>query len=272
MAEVVKTFPVPTRGVGLPDYSTAAPVGQVPVGAGRVYSSSDTGELAARLGSPVTFDRRGNVVWFDSFENGFNKWRIPPGSSGTVALSDARAYFGARSCKFTTAAVAGSYTAMTSYIHLPSLSKIGSAFILTPPDHGGVPNPDYELEFSIGFSDRAFSLRYLSYSPDNNRYQLALYTTGGWTNAYTITGDGLFNLFSYLFHTVKLVFDLATNKYERLIIDNMEYDISNYEAGVVPAAAPILYNTLLIRPVQAIAFTSYLDTAIVTQNEPINGV
>jgi len=35
-----------------------------------VHLVQDVGELAARLGSIVTFDRRGNVIWLTSFEDG----------------------------------------------------------------------------------------------------------------------------------------------------------------------------------------------------------
>ncbi|GAH92629.1 unnamed protein product, partial [marine sediment metagenome] len=43
-------YVVRTRGIGLPDYAQPKPVGSVPVGP--IYTSTDVGELAARLGSP----------------------------------------------------------------------------------------------------------------------------------------------------------------------------------------------------------------------------
>jgi len=38
-----------------------------------IYSLHDMGELAVRLGSIVSFDRRGDVIFSDSFQNGLGK-------------------------------------------------------------------------------------------------------------------------------------------------------------------------------------------------------
>ena len=54
-------------GHGYPDYGTQGPVSTV-------HSIQDLGELAVRLGSIVTFDRRGNVLWLDGFDSGIGAW------------------------------------------------------------------------------------------------------------------------------------------------------------------------------------------------------
>ncbi|GAI74201.1 unnamed protein product, partial [marine sediment metagenome] len=46
-----------------------------------LHGGLDTGELAARLGSIVTFDRRGNIVWMDEFENGLGPWEVSGGGA-----------------------------------------------------------------------------------------------------------------------------------------------------------------------------------------------
>ena len=52
---------------GAPDWFGTTPQGMV-------HRVADLAELAARLGSPDVFDRRGNVLFMDSFENGQNNW------------------------------------------------------------------------------------------------------------------------------------------------------------------------------------------------------
>ena len=51
-----------------------------------VFPVTDLGELAARLGSIVSHDRRGDVIWLDGFEDGLDKWQ--PTTSGSGAAVD----------------------------------------------------------------------------------------------------------------------------------------------------------------------------------------
>jgi len=53
---------------GAPDDSDVVKVGDA-------YRLDDMAELAARLGSPVTFNRMGDVVWMDTFAGGVNGWK-----------------------------------------------------------------------------------------------------------------------------------------------------------------------------------------------------
>ncbi|GAH91125.1 unnamed protein product, partial [marine sediment metagenome] len=52
---------------GGPDWGTVGPVSMV-------HTLEDAGELAARLGSIDIFDRRGNIIWVDSFGDACIKW------------------------------------------------------------------------------------------------------------------------------------------------------------------------------------------------------
>jgi len=55
---------------GTPDWGVTA-------GARTVYQMTDLGELAVRLGSIVTHDRRGDVIFLEDFEEGMGRWRFP---------------------------------------------------------------------------------------------------------------------------------------------------------------------------------------------------
>ncbi len=52
------------------------------------YPMGDLGEHAVRLGSPVRFDRRGEVLWYDQFEYGLAPYRtVASGTGASVKIS-----------------------------------------------------------------------------------------------------------------------------------------------------------------------------------------
>ncbi|GAG14536.1 unnamed protein product, partial [marine sediment metagenome] len=91
-----------------------------------VFGLQDMGELAARQGSIVTFDRRGNVIWYDDFESSLNKWLLYDlGVGAAVVESNEAARNGLVSCKVTTSAVLGQYSGIRHDHMIPVLSKLG---------------------------------------------------------------------------------------------------------------------------------------------------
>ena len=67
---------------GRPDWYNITPMIQV-------HASEDVNELAARLGSAVLYDRRGNVVMYDDFHRGIDQWTLS--SSVGAVLRELRA-------------------------------------------------------------------------------------------------------------------------------------------------------------------------------------
>ena len=55
-----------------------------PPGPKTIFEVTDLGEVTVRLGSIITFDRGGDVVWFDDFENGIGKWETELSGSGAA--------------------------------------------------------------------------------------------------------------------------------------------------------------------------------------------
>lgn len=255
MAEVERTFSVATRGVGLPDYSIAKPVGQVPVGP--VYTSSDVGELAARLGSPVTHDRRGNVLWFDDFEGLLNKWDTIAGAGGSVSLSTTECRMGTQSCKIVTGAAAGSQ--IRASVAYPSQSKLGFeiAFRAMSPHVIGFRSIVY-----TGQQQQKFYIQL-----DIDEGTLEFYQEGFiWTNF----ASGLPTDFSNCFYIAKLVIDPVTGKYTRFVLNYQEYDLSSYISVAQDNLEPPRLVCHYIADSPGFCATDYVDGAIITGNEPDN--
>ena len=66
----------------------------------KIFANVDVAELVVRLGSPVSFDRRGNVVLIDDFAASVIKWSYPGyGTGNGHELSTAWAKSGSQSLK-----------------------------------------------------------------------------------------------------------------------------------------------------------------------------
>jgi hypothetical protein len=226
-----------------------------------VYSLQDLAELAARLGSIVTFDRRGNVVWMDDFEHGLAKWYpTNVGTGASTALSVASARSGAYSAKLTGGSDSDRYARIIHRMGLAVPSSIG-----------------LEASFSLDWLAPDFQMRLLIYDG------ATLKTYGiQWDYSASALGyesaDGVFTTFASgvmllvdprCYHTAKLVADMVAGKFGRLILDTETYDLTAYSP--LSAASPV--NPCLsldLRMISAVGGNRYghVDDVIVTQNEP----
>jgi len=226
-----------------------------------IYRLSDMGELAVRLGSIVTHDRRGDVIWFDDFEGTLNKWdQYPIGTGAKIEQSADSARNGGRSCKLTTGNAINDYAMILKWLPYPILSKIGFEISFTlDAELGHVTNYLYLYDGTKQY--RA----YVDYHPDIDKL-------------YYLDEDGTSHLlaenldlaeYSTYYHTWKLVVDLATKKYVRLILDEKTYDLSSYGICSVASATLPCINALVYAITHVAANKSiYVDDAIITQNEP----
>ena len=238
----------------LPDYTTKYRMATV-------FGQIDTGELAARLGSIVTFDRRGNVVWLDDFEYGLEKWELSgDGTGNTSAISTTHVLTKQNSLKL----VCGSdglkmYTASTFH-HLPVLGRIG-----------------FEIAFKI---DADFDYVYINESIivgearirprikiDYTNSKIELYNSAGnWPDI--LTGISFATEKSF-FHRLKFVVDYSTKKYVRLLFDNQAVDISAHSCkeDISAVTDRFIVQTQWFGDAAANS-EIYIDNVILTQNEP----
>lgn len=257
MASIVKSWNIETRGVGLPDYSTNAPVGGVPQGS--LYTNADSGELAARMGAYQSIDRRGNVVLHDNFENGVESWVQTLGAGAGSA------------CEWSTESYRSGGFSMKLSGGLATQSTVRRNWGVSDPNKVGV-----EFSFAVEFY---YALAGANYYSDNvNQYfalwyllgtQLLLFTAAG----LIVVSDDVEALFDdQAYNTIKMVWDTETSLYTRILFNQVEFDISNRAIPSLPAPIAGKHMTAEFQIVSAAARNDYvyLDDFIATINEPVN--
>lgn len=258
MSQIVKNWTIPTRGVGLPDYSTSAPLGQVNTGA-KLYTSNDSGELAARLGGYQSIDRRGNVALHDNFESGIEAWAQTLGGGAGSA------------CEWSTESYrSGGYSLKLSG-GLGSMSGITRLWAVNEPGKTG-----YEFSFAAQFFEQIAGLGF--YSDGVTQYytywillntELYIYTEA----AVELVIDDVELLFDdTIFNTIKLVWDPAQSRYERILFNQVEVNLSQHRVPTLPAVVTgkHMYNQFMIDSRAAANDHAYIDDFIATINEPAN--
>lgn len=239
---------------GYPDWGQTA-------GTKTVYQLTDMAELAARLGSIVTFDRRGDVIWLDDFENTLNKWLASSAGSGaSVALSVAQARNGAASALLTGGSDGTRLAQIRHLQPFPVLSKMGFEFSFCRP--GTFESINLEADMWDGVNHSQF---YIRYDPVND---LLRYIDSN--DAFVTFASGLnYGGYSTLFNTMKLVFDPDADEYVRFIFNNKGYSLADIAAWVEASAAnPALDLRVILYSRSGQNDQAYVDDVIITQNEP----
>lgn len=272
--QIVRDFKVESKGVGGQDYAQAQPGAAQPTALNSTtYTLQDMSELAARLGSPATFDRRGEVVWMDDFEDGL-KWGTPVAGDMILTPHGRATYaegwggykgFLCMRLRVTTTKQA------TAYIPQAIKGKIG-----------------YCMTFSAKFTDALFGYTifdYVTFGMDIyvdgylNRPRIR-YTASGnmWSyidDAFTTYQNiGVARLVPDVFNSIKFVVDPHTHQYERLMINSAkEFDLRDFKvfhsASVYPFGA-----VCSVEPHEegiAQPYNFDVDSFVLTQNEPAGG-
>lgn len=218
-------------------------------------------ELAARLGSPMIWDKRGNLLWYEGFETALTEFE---NAGGTTNRTSAYKYSGEFSLLITTAATASSLAGITTvFAHPPLLKRIGFETVFTKHD-------DHEyIYIDISVYDGT-TAHYPSFRIDVQNEKLQYYASGTtWTDFATgVTLEDKYGTV-LLWHHLKIVFDVSTGKYVRCILNNTEYDISSYSFHTAAdARSPYTRIQAYTSPSINSALTSYFDHFMLTSNEP----
>lgn len=227
-----------------------------------VYPVTDLGELAGRLGSPITHDRRGDVLWFDDFEWGLNKWQTEPFGTGAAAALSTDTARNGRASVLLTAGSDGGLAVRLIHHHAPAVeSPLGAEFSFS---HGTQFDA---LELLIQAYRGAELVRFgLQYRAQDDALQYR--DSDG---IYTTYRTGV-NLAAYreAFNTLKLVFEPATHRYVRAILNQYTDDLSAYAGQVVLSpTSPLLQVRIALYGRAGGNDRCYLDDVILTQNEPL---
>lgn len=223
--------------------------------------SINRAELAARLGSIVTYDRRGDVLWLEDFESGIS--RVETSTSGTgaaVEWSAERALRGGFSCKLTAGSDSDRYVQIKGYLPFPALSRLG--YEAATSLDANMESTEAYIDIYTGTLKLQWGFRFTTASTN-----VDLITLGGtWANIYT----GELPYYSdYLFNLSKLVIDTNTAKYDRMVTGPITMDLSavpcNYSIDTTAMHLELSYKMVGVAGTNSVC---YLDSIIMTQNEP----
>ena len=230
---------------------------------GSIWSVVDLGELAVRLGSIVSFDRRGDVVWMDGFEDGILKWvTLASGTGAAVAVSPEKARNGGHSAKLTTGS-SGIYTAeITHYSPFPLLSKFGIEM------HATINDDLSALYLTLDIFDGSDMIRaQIAYEPSTNKLY---YQNSAGAMVEFASGVDLY-AYDYLFHAFKLVVNGVDEEYVRLIVDGTEYSLADIAVRKTTNATGAHLEVRITAVGDSGGnYSIYVDDVIITQNEPAN--
>jgi len=239
---------------GYPDWGASAPVATI-------YRVEDIGELAARLRSPVIFNRAGNVIFIEDFNGNLAKVQTGySGSGGGVSISSERALNGDFSCKMVTGNAADNGADLFTYLNFPVLSKLGFEVCWNKSD-------TYLKNIYIGIDLRDGTNYYQAFVRWTRATGLwECYTVGAAWVALTPT----VNYRTNVFNNTKLVADFIKGVYSRLITNNLTYDLTGIAllSGLSALAANLSICVYTYNESPGNNCVVYIDGFIVTQNEP----
>ena len=238
---------------GLPDFGAATPKETI-------FGQVDLGELAARLGSICTYDRRGDVICLEDFSRGLAMWpRTGIGVASAYASANDRFRNRGISCKLTVGSQVGAWTMIQRSFPVPVYSNIGmeTSFAIEADIR------DFQIEISIFLGMVRHNYEFWL---ETGTGVIRIRNAGAWVILAT---DPIYNTDSYQFHTVKLVGDFISDKYMRLLFDHLSFDISRYSPSIVGAVG-IPYMSVYISAFSDILapHLCWVADVILTQNEP----
>lgn len=226
----------------------------------RIFSIADYAELAARLGSINTYDRRGNTIWMDDFEGATLKWDKTLSGAGAAATINAEhPYRGSQHLKLVGGSTVNRRAQVIKYFSYLHISNIGAEVAFTAD-----ANVLYFILELLTFDGTHYTEVQLWVDPTND--ELSYLNSAGITTVFDDTIDFLESTRDY--HILKVVMDPINNTYLRGFFDDTEYDMSTYAARhELSGISPSLQAGLYVYSNGATNAVANCDSFILTQNE-----
>ena len=219
-------------------------------------------ELAARLGSSVTWDWRGNVLYAHDFSTGYGPvQKTPHGNGAAVDLGPERAGFGGYALKMTSGSGDWDYAQCRFYVGSNPSARIGIAARFAIDGNTGYAQVHVEHQ-------EGANSPYGSLWLDVANSQLQIYLTAtGWTDV----GAVVVNTYGYTYCWLKLVINQDTGYYERALYNETEIDLSAYPCPTLSSSyVGSIMSSFVNYGRTANNDVVYLDQLVLTVNEPVN--
>jgi len=218
-------------------------------------------ELAARMGSPLRYERSGQLYFADSFEYGLQRWvRTLAGLGAAVAIDPATFCTGGYSCKLTGGSNGGHYVALISHHGTLPVGRMGIQCAFAPTGVFG----EFWLDttywagatwyrMAVGLNDATGQIHIVAYP-------------GGDTvvGTYVLQTRGM-----SVFNSLKIVGDLSAERFVQLRLNNQTIDLSAYrmtaQGGVWPPGIDA-FVTMYSR--NGFNDVMYIDDYVLTFAEP----
>jgi len=212
---------------GAPDWSNVVKYTQV-------HRLDDMAELACRLGSIIIFDRRGDVIWYDSFQYGYqyyDRWLSGAGASMEITTESFRNH--GYALKLVPGSDEGQAAVISQYFPL-----------IKPGNHG------CEFSWTLDSYVRSIDLTIISrdsgvkttFKVSYNYEEKKLYYLDK-NNTLSILDDELDLPYAFnLFHTWKLVWNTTTGFYIRLLLNTKTYNMEGLEGYITTTTEPDYYS------------------------------
>lgn len=218
-------------------------------------------ELAARLGSIVPYDLRGNIVLMEDFESELTEWTDSSEGDGSSATRQTRhKYSGDWSLKLHKISGVSRSAACHRHLHFPGITKY-AAFCRFAWD-----DDCYDIGLSLLFRTETGTMR-AQVNYDRSITTLNVRTTGN--TKYEVDDALELGESTFIFFPMLVTFNLATGYYDKLYFADREYDISS--VALYPTAIGGREQlTVMVEALadSAPALDTYFDDIIIAKNVP----
>lgn len=176
-------------------------------------------ELAVRLGSTVAYDRRGQVFFMENFEYGWARWTAHLEGVGKAAVLDpTTSASGGYSVKLTAGTTLGKFAYLLYRRGVLPVGRVGIEFSFAVPGTVNWVFLNMSLDNGVAYYRSKFLWEQATDDLQINVAGLGMTSVG--TAKIVEQHKGRYN-------TVKMVVDLTTDEYVRLLFNQQEIDISD---------------------------------------------
>lgn len=220
-----------------------------------------SGELASRLGSPKTYDKRGDVLFIDNFQNGLSPYYYYTVEGAcSLLLKNEFTKSGGYCLRFQWESYADEYAFISKGLGITMKGKLGLECSFAHWTNNFYI--DLEIFYYDGTDLIKGEIRLKTDSGDID------YLNSGGTYTNRVSGLTITNRY-WLYNTIKLVVDIVNKKYTRLLFNNVEYDMSTIalRKETDPTSPQTLFY-INIKGIPSLVPDVNIDNVIITQNEP----